>query len=112
MRLDRCSHGKTWVEECLECEAVWLRGTIASFEPMVTKAKERLKEVEREKIGGARNGAGLAPDTDGQKTAKHTVTLDIATVALMKELGNGNLSRGIREAARRLAANATGKGRA
>ncbi len=48
MRLDQCSHGKTWAEDCLECEAVGLRGTIASFEPMVTKAKERLKEVERE----------------------------------------------------------------
>ena len=58
------------------------------------------------KIGGARNGAGLAPDAAGQKTAKHTVTLDLATVARMKELGAGNLSRGIREAARRLAANA------
>lgn len=48
MRLDRCSHGKTWAEDCLECEAVGLRGTIASFEPMVIKAKERLKEIERE----------------------------------------------------------------
>lgn len=48
MRLDRCSHGKMWAEDCLECEAVGLRGTIASFEPMVIKAKERLKEVERE----------------------------------------------------------------
>jgi hypothetical protein len=58
------------------------------------------------KIGGARNGAGLATDTAGQKTKKHTVTLDAATVVRMKELGDGNLSRGIREAARRLAANA------
>ena len=55
--------------------------------------------------GGARKGAGLAPDVAGQKTAKHTVTLDAATVARMKELGAGNLSRGIREAARQLAAN-------
>mgnify|MGYP001435590608 CR=1 FL=1 len=58
------------------------------------------------KKGGARKGAGLAPDAAGQKTAKHTVTLDVATVSKMKELGAGNLSRGIREAARRLAANA------
>lgn len=56
--------------------------------------------------GGARKGAGLAFDTAGQKTAKHTVTLDAPTVARMKEIGAGNLSRGIREAARRLAANA------
>ena len=48
MRPMRCSHGKTWSEPCLECEAVSLRGTIAGFEPLVTKAKERLKEVERE----------------------------------------------------------------
>jgi hypothetical protein len=63
------------------------------------------------KIGGARNGAGLATDAAGHKTVKHTVTLDVATVARMKELGAGNLSRGIREAARRLAANAEIKGR-
>lgn len=55
--------------------------------------------------GGARKGAGLAADVAGQKTEKHTVTLDDATVVSMKELGAGNLSRGIREAARRLAAN-------
>lgn len=56
--------------------------------------------------GGARKGAGLAPDAAGQKTTKHTVTLDAATVSRMKELGAGNLSRGIREAARRLVPNA------
>lgn len=54
------------------------------------------------KKGGARKGAGLASDAAGQKTAKHTVTLDLATVARMRQLGAGNLSRGIREAARRL----------
>lgn len=55
--------------------------------------------------GGARKGAGFATDVAGQKTVKHTVTLDETTVARMKELGAGNLSRGIREAARRLVAN-------
>jgi hypothetical protein len=55
--------------------------------------------------GGPRKGAGLAKDAGGAKTERHTVTLDVATVARMKELGAGNLSRGIREAARRLAAN-------
>lgn len=55
------------------------------------------------KKGGARKGAGLAPDAAGQKTAKHTVTLDAFTVAFLELLGNGNLSRGIREAARKLA---------
>ena len=55
--------------------------------------------------GGPRKGAGLAADTGGAKTARHTVTLDKTTVARMKELGAGNLSRGIREAARRLPAN-------
>lgn len=55
--------------------------------------------------GGARKGAGLAPDVAGLKTAKHTVTLDAVTVERMKAIGSGNLSRGIREAARRLTAN-------
>jgi hypothetical protein len=55
------------------------------------------------KIGGSRNGAGLATDAAGLKTAKHTVTLDVVTVDRLKELGAGNLSRGIRQAARRLA---------
>lgn len=44
----RCSHGKTWNEPCLECEAISLRGTIASFEPVVISAKKRLQEVDRE----------------------------------------------------------------
>lgn len=55
--------------------------------------------------GGLRKGAGLASDTGGAKTERHTVTLDAGTVARMKEFGSGNLSRGIREAARRLTAN-------
>jgi hypothetical protein len=44
----RCNHGNKWIDPCLECEAVSLRGEIANFEPMVIKAKERLKEVESE----------------------------------------------------------------
>lgn len=56
--------------------------------------------------GGPRKGAGLATDTGGAKTERRTVTLDAMTVSRMKGLGAGNLSRGIREAARRLAANA------
>ena len=54
--------------------------------------------------GGSRKGAGLAPDAGGAKTERHTVTIDAATAARMKALGAGNLSRGIREAARRLLA--------
>lgn len=61
---------------------------------------------ERTARGGPRKGAGLASDTGGAKTERHTVTLDAGTVERMKSLGCGNLSRGIREAARRLAANA------
>lgn len=57
------------------------------------------------KRGGPRKGAGLAKDTGGAKTMRHTVTLDAATVLRMKEFGGGSLSRGIREAARQLAAN-------
>ena len=55
--------------------------------------------------GGPRKGAGLARDTGGAKTERHTVTLDAATVAKMRGIGAGNLSRGIREAARRLSDN-------
>lgn len=55
--------------------------------------------------GGPRKGAGLAKDTGGAKTERHTVTIDPVTVERMKELGGGSLSRGIREAWRRLAAN-------
>jgi hypothetical protein len=47
---DGCGHGKTWAEDCLECEAVSLRGTIESFEPILVKAKQRLQEVENEII--------------------------------------------------------------
>ncbi len=36
-------------------------------------------------------------------TRKHYVTLDEATVKALKKIGEGNLSFGIREAARRLA---------
>ena len=61
-------------------------------------------------VGGPRNGAGLAADTGGAKTWRHTVTLDAATAANMREIGSGNLSRGIREASRRLSANAEIKG--
>ena len=59
MRDDQCGHGKTWAEECLECEAVSLRETIASFEPMVVKAKKRLKEVEHEIATQAKSKARL-----------------------------------------------------
>lgn len=65
---------------------------------------------ERAKNGGPRKGAGLATDAGGAKTERHTVTLDSVTVERMKAIGSGNLSRGIREAARRLVANASGKG--
>jgi hypothetical protein len=64
---------------------------------------------ETEKRGGPRNGAGLAADAGGVKTKKHTVTLDAFTVAFLELLGNGNLSRGIREAARKLAPKKTMK---
>jgi hypothetical protein len=41
-----CSHGKGWNDACLECEIVWVRGTIESFEPIVNDAKRKLKELE------------------------------------------------------------------
>jgi len=44
---DKCGHGKTYKEECLDCEAISLQETIRSFEPIVDKAKKKLAEVER-----------------------------------------------------------------
>lgn len=66
MHFDLCGHGKTWAEDCLECEVISLRGTIENFEPMVSKAKQRLKEIEYEMATQAarKTGVDLATRTD------------------------------------------------
>jgi len=56
--------------------------------------------MKKSNAGGARAGAGIAQDTNGEKTGRHTVTLDAATVEKLKILGCGSLSRGIRQACR------------
>lgn len=53
--------------------------------------------------GGARQGAGRKPIT-GARMARHLVILDDASVQTLRELADGNLSAGIREAARRVRA--------
>jgi len=45
--LNRCGHGKTWAEDCLECEYITHSETVASFEPKVIHAKQRLDEIRR-----------------------------------------------------------------
>lgn len=66
MRLDQCGHGKTWAETCLECELIGALATVQSFEPIVSKAKQRIKEIEREISTEAARKARLAvaPRTD------------------------------------------------
>jgi hypothetical protein len=45
MNSEKCGHGKTYKEDCIECEKVSLQGTISSFKPMVEKAESRLREI-------------------------------------------------------------------
>jgi hypothetical protein len=49
--------------------------------------------------GGTRPGAGRKT-ADNVKVERHTVTLDVRTAQVMREEGEGNLSQGIRAAAR------------
>lgn len=56
------------------------------------------------KHGGSRKGAGRKPLTDAPMERKN-VTLDAETIDVMKGLGDGDLSKGIREAAKRLKSN-------
>lgn len=48
--------------------------------------------------GGARPGAGRPKQADGT-TKDRRVSLDDHTVAIMRQIGDGNLSKGIRKAA-------------
>ena len=43
---DGCSHGNKWEEDCVECEKISLRATIASFKPLAEYAEKRLKDLE------------------------------------------------------------------
>lgn len=50
--------------------------------------------------GGAREGAGRPPSVPGQPVKRINVSLDAETVEILKEFGDGQLSEGIRRAAR------------
>lgn len=50
--------------------------------------------------GGARPGSGRKPKF-GERMTRHQVILDPETVSTLTDLGDGNLSQGIRKAARR-----------
>lgn len=60
------------------------------------------------KRGGARPGSGRPKSTGAGLALRRQVTLDDATVATLRWLGNGNISEGIRIAAS-LAEKATGR---
>jgi hypothetical protein len=49
--------------------------------------------------GGARPGAGRPTPDNVRNTRAHQVTLDAASEATLRALGEGNLSAGIRRAA-------------
>ena len=60
--LDRCGHGKTWAEDCNECEAVSLREFIATWEPKLINAKRKLKEIEHDRTGIRRANRQVVDD--------------------------------------------------
>ncbi len=55
--------------------------------------------MEKSKRGGARPGAGR-PTECGEPMSRVQVSLDQATVTIMRAFGGGNVSAGIRKAAR------------
>ncbi|WP_407364722.1 hypothetical protein HKW97_25790 (plasmid) [Pseudomonas luteola] len=61
--------------------------------------------TEKTARGGARTGAGRAADLpEGIKTQKRLMTLDDEAYQFFVALGDGNASRGVRKAAKLLAA--------
>jgi len=54
----------------------------------------------QEKRGGARPNSGKKTELDGQPTRRVQVSLDAHTLELLAVLGDGNVSKGIRVAAR------------
>ncbi len=55
--------------------------------------------MEKSKRGGARPGAGR-PTECGEPMSRVQVSLDPSTVTFMRDFGGGNVSAGIRKAAR------------
>lgn len=56
--------------------------------------------TDRPRRGGARPNSGPKTELEGQPTKRVQVSLDDRTVELLKVVGNGNVSAGIRHAAR------------
>lgn len=54
----------------------------------------------QEKRGGARPNSGKKTELDGQPTRRVQVSLDAHTLELLAVLGDGNVSKGVRVAAR------------
>lgn len=68
-----------------------------------SSAAKILTSTKGKKRGGARIGAGRKPiTTDGGPMQRRTVTLDATTIAILTPHGDGELSEGIRRAARRI----------
>ena len=60
-----------------------------------------MSEPPKTTAGGARRGAGRKPQTtDGGELRRCTVTLDKTTETILSNYGDGELSEGIRRAAR------------
>lgn len=57
-------------------------------------------EEATKKVGGARRNAGRKTEMLGTPMKTVALSLDARTVDLLKVLGDGNTSRGVREAAR------------
>lgn len=62
---DHCGHGKTWAEECLECDLIGALTTVASFEPRVRKANKRIAELEKKLSAEAVRNARMACGKQG-----------------------------------------------
>lgn len=45
---DRCSHGKTWDEDCRECDLVSARETVRRWKPVVEEAERVITEAGNE----------------------------------------------------------------
>ena len=46
-RDDKCSHGKTYEEDCVECEKIGLINKLEWMKPIVDSAEKRLKELNK-----------------------------------------------------------------
>jgi hypothetical protein len=50
-RLGRtCSHGKTWDEECPECELVGAREFVRRYGPMIDEARAKIEELTKREV--------------------------------------------------------------